>query len=76
MAQRDVMVNEAEDGRRPRSTVRGIVEVRPEVMRDLEVCQMVAFRIRETAKRVATLAARTESPLREQLAELCRRPGE
>ncbi|MGH7789304.1 MAG: hypothetical protein ACRERC_20710 [Candidatus Binatia bacterium] len=70
------MANEAENGRRPRSVVREIVQVRPEVMRDLEVCQMVAFRIRETAKRVATLAARTESPLREQLTGLCQRLAE
>lgn len=67
------MANEAENGRRPRSAVAAIHPVKREVMRDAEVRQMVAFRLRETAKRVATLAARTESPLREQLTELFQR---
>jgi len=66
------MANDGEKGRRP--AVGASPDAKPAVaMRDAEVCQMVAFRIRETVKRVAALAARAESPLREQLSGLCER---
>lgn len=68
------MANDVENGHRLGHASSAPRDVKPEAaMRDAEICQMAAFRIRETAKRVATLAARAESPLREQLAELGRR---
>ncbi|MDX2170384.1 MAG: hypothetical protein SF182_25150 [Deltaproteobacteria bacterium] len=47
---------------------------RGEPMRDQEICRMAAFRIRETANRIATLANNaTDSALKHELLTVCQR---
>jgi hypothetical protein len=47
---------------------------RGEPMRDQEICRMAAFRIRETANRIATLANNaSDGALKRELLTLCQR---
>jgi len=47
---------------------------RGETIGDLEICRMVAFRIRETANRIAALANNAQDEeLRRELQEVCQR---
>lgn len=47
---------------------------RGEAMRDQEICRMAAFRIREAANRIATLANNAnDGALKRELLKLCQR---
>jgi len=63
----------AERGRGRRSAGNGD-PVRGEQMREQEICRMAAFRVRETANRIATLAnSAGDAGLRRDLLAVCQR---